>query len=76
MIHSHFIQELSEDEHLLLWSIASHTFGQIGLEVKHNWIQMLRPDVVCRILTKVNIKEEYIGVRDSLLSKLNNGGGF
>lgn len=76
MIHSQWIQELTEDEHLLLWSIASHTFGQLGLEVKGKWIQMLKPDVVIRILPKVNIKEEYIGVRDSLIVKLNNGGGF
>jgi len=76
MIHKDILQTLTEDEHLLLWSIASHTFGQLGMEVKSNWIQMLKPEVVCQILPKVNIKEEYIVVRDGLLSKLNNGGGF
>lgn len=76
MIHKDILKTLTEDEHLLLWSIASHTFGQLGMEVKSNWIQMLKADVVCRILPKVNIKEEYIPVRDSLLMKLNNGGGF
>ena len=76
MIHSHFIQQLSEQEHLLLWSVANHTFGQIGLEVTHHWMQMLRPAVVCHILAKVNIKEEHVHVRDSLVCKLKQGGGF
>jgi len=76
MIHKHILQQLTADEYLLLWSVAHHTFGQMGLQMKPQWIQMMNAHVVCQILPKVNIKEEHVGVRDGLLLKLNTGGGF
>lgn len=76
MIHSQVLKELSDEELTILWAVANHVYSQLRLEVKYSWIQMLRPEVVVRILPHINIKEEYIHIRDSLLAKLNNGGGF
>lgn len=71
MIHSHTIQQLTEDEHLMLYSICERIFHDMGLQMNYNWIKMMRVDILIHFLNKIaNIKEEFLPVRESLINKL------
>lgn len=74
MIHSHTISQLSEEEYMLLFSVSEHIFNRIGLHTSHQWVKMLRVDQVVPLLNNIaNLKEEYHPVRESLVSKLQQG---
>ena len=73
MIHSDTLKELTEDELGLLWSILHHFYSKVGMECKYRWLQMVRVEVLEHVLNHCNLKEEYSGVRDSLLVKLKGG---
>lgn len=74
MIHSQTLKELTEDELVLMWSVMDHLFvSKLGYSFKYEWLQMVKPDVLDRIIRKSNLKEEYHCVRDSLISKLKGG---
>ena len=71
MIHSDTIKSLTEDEHLLLWCVCNHITSSFGLECNPKWVGMFRVDRLIPYIEKVNtLKEEYVGIKDSLLAKL------
>lgn len=71
MIHSETIKELTEDEHLMLYSLCERIFNDMGLTMNPTWIRMMRVPVLLHYLMNIgNIKEEYVSVRDSLANKL------
>lgn len=75
MIHSEVLKELNEEELSMLFALTDRFFKGLGLTVKYGWLGMLRHDVTIHYLKGINnIKEEYIGVRDSLINKLQNNG--
>ena len=54
--------------------MMDHLFvSRLGYSFKYEWLQMVKPDVLDRIIRKSNLKEEYHSVRDSLISKLKEG---
>lgn len=78
MIHSDTIKGLTEDEQLLLYSVTGFIFQRLGYQVyKPEWARMLRVDGLIDVLNKIaNIKDEYLPVRESLIGKIKDGGGF
>ena len=51
-----------------------HLFvSKLGYSFKYEWLQMVKPDALDRIIRKSNLKEEYHCVRDSLIGKLKGG---
>jgi hypothetical protein len=74
IIHSQTLKELTEDELVLMWSIMDHLFvSKLGYSFKYEWLHMVKPDALDRIIRNSNLKEEYHGVRDSLIGKLKGG---
>ena len=75
MIHSQTLKELTEDEYTLLYAVGDTIFGRIGLEMKVEWLKMLRTDRLIHLLNNINnLKEEYHPLRESLVVKLQQGG--
>ena len=70
MIHSTIIKELTEDELALLWGVVNHFFVPLGYECKYEWLRMVRVGVLEHVLNHCNLKEEYNGVRTTLLDKI------
>lgn len=74
MIHQHTLSELTEEEYTLLYAVGEHIYNKIGLNCKHEWLKMLRVDVMVSVLNNIaNLKEEYLPLRNSLVSKLQQG---
>lgn len=74
MIHSQTLKELTEDEYTLLYSVGEHIYNRFGHNCKHEWLKMLRVEVLVGILNNIaNLKEEYHPLRESLVSKLQQG---
>ena len=74
MIHNHTLKELTEDEYTLLYAVGDSIFGRIGLQLKVEWLKMLRVDVLIHLLNNIsNLKEEYHPLRESLVGKLKQG---
>lgn len=78
MIHSDILKSLSEDESLLLYSVAGFIYQRLGYPVYNpQWVRMLKVDRLIEVLGKIaNLKEEYLPVRDSLIGKIKDNGGF
>jgi hypothetical protein len=71
MIPTPTIKELTEDEYLLLWSICNYITNQWGLVCNPKWIGMFKVDRLLPYIERVNtLKEEYVGLKDSLVAKL------
>lgn len=78
MIHSDTIKSLTEDEALLLHAVTGFIYQRMGYEhVRYEWAKMLKVDRLVDILNKIaNLQEEYHAVRDSLVGKIKDNGGF
>ena len=71
MIHSDTLKGLTPEEYLLLYAVCNHVVGQMNLVCNPKWIGTFKVDRLIPIIERVNnLKEEYTGVRDSLLEKL------
>jgi len=78
MIHTDVIKSLTEDEALLLHAVSGFIYQRMGYEhVRYEWAKMLRVDKLVDILNKIaNLQDEYLPVRDSLVGKIKDAGGF
>jgi len=78
MIHSDVINSLTEDEALLLHAVAGLIYQRMGYtHIQFEWAKMLRVDKLVNILNKIaNLQDEYLPVRDSLVGKIKDNGGF
>ena len=78
MIHTDVINSLTEDEALLLYAVAGFIYQHMGYPVYNpEWVKMLRVDVLINTLNKIaNLQDEYLSVRDSLVGKIKDAGGF
>lgn len=75
MIHSDTIKSLTEDEHLMLYSLCERIFNDMGLEMKYSWIKMMRVDVLIHFLNNIgNLRDEYVETRQGLINKLSQPG--
>lgn len=75
MIHSDTLKSLTEDEYLMLYALCERIFNNMGMSMNPHWIKMMRVNILLNYLMNINnIKDEFICVRDSLATKLQQAG--
>jgi len=72
MIYSHTLKELTEEELSVLFFICERFLACIGLEIKYDYLKMLRLDVVLRMIDvlKAQALDDKKIIFDNLKNKL------